>query len=296
MPLNIQENFPMWNKLSFRAGGNTKFFAEISDFSELAEAKKFAAEKNIPMFMLGNGTNVLVSDAGYNGLIVKLSRAFANIQLQEDGDTLRIVAGAAATLGSVARKAASAGFAGIHLLAGIPGTIGGAIFMNAGAYGQEIVNGVESVSVLTASGELATRTKEECAFGYRSSAFQPGGALEGEIILGCTLVLPKGNKDVLEKEIADAMQSRREKQPLDKPNAGSAFKRPATGFPGALVEQAGLKGYRIGDAQVSEKHANFIVNLGNATATDIEKLFAFVQSEVLAKTGVQLEREVIILK
>lgn len=295
--LNIQENFPMRTQISFRAGGNARFFAEVNTVEEIVQAKEFAQKQNLPLFLLGNGTNVLVSDNGYNGLVVKFGKALSEISFEESAEYLRMHVGASAVLGVVARKAAGLGFGGIHLLAGVPGTIGGAVYMNAGAYGQEIANCIESVDVLTRECITLTRNKEECEFSYRSSAFQTGKKFCDELIFGCTLKLPKGeNSDVLKSEIDEAMQKRRASQPLDKPNAGSAFKRPATGFPGALIEQAGLKGYRIGDAQVSEKHANFIVNLGNATATDIEALFEYVQKEVYAKTGVQLEREVIILK
>lgn len=295
--LNIKENEPMKSHLSFRAGGNARYFVEVNSADEILLAKAFASENKLPYFMLGNGTNVLVSDSGFNGLIIKFGKALAETSFEKSVDFLHVKVGAAAVLGVIARKAAGLGFGGIHLLAGVPGTIGGAVYMNAGAYGEEIANCIESVEALTVEGKVVTHAKEECEFGYRTSAFQTGNKFAGELILGCTLKLPKGESaEVLKSEIDAAMQKRKASQPLDKPNAGSAFKRPATGFPGALIEQAGLKGYRIGDAQVSEKHANFIVNLGNATATDIEALFEYVQKEVFAKTGTMLEREVIILK
>lgn len=289
--LNIQENVPMRKHLSFRAGGNARFFAEIESIESLQQAQKFANDKGIPVFILGKGTNVLIADSGYNGLIIKLGGNFKPLHFEKKEDKLIVQAGASAILGTLARKTAKEGFKGLHLLAGIPGTIGGGIYMNAGAYGGEISDSLVQVKTIDSKGNLKTYLKEECNFAYRSSIFQENK----EWILEGTFELSPAPAEILENEINEAMKSRREKQPLDKPNAGSAFKRPKEGFPGALIEKAGLKGYKIGDAQVSEKHANFIVNLGNASAADIANLFSYVEQKVFENSQVKLKREVIFL-
>ena len=289
--LNIQENYPMRKHLSFRCGGNARFFAEIESIDELILAQKFSIDKNIPLFILGQGTNILISDLGYNGLIIKLGKSFNSFELSDNGTQMIAKAKAGVILGSLSRKVSKEGFAGLQMLAGIPGTIGGAVYMNAGAYGQEISDTLTEVTTLTEKGELKTYSNKECSFAYRSSIFQKNK----EIILEASFKLPKSERNILESEIENAMKSRREKQPLDKPNAGSAFKRPKEGFPGAFIEQAGLKGFKIGDAQVSEKHANFIVNLGNATAKEIAELFNYVEQKVYERFQIKLEREVIFL-
>lgn len=281
----------MRNAVSFRAGGPARYFAKANSVAEILAAKEFAKAHSLPVFVLGKGTNLLVSDKGYDGLILSLGGDFLQVEEEISGDFLNLKVGAAVSLSGLARRVSAKGFAGLHLLAGIPGTVGGAVYMNAGAYGAELADVTVSVEVLNSIGELAELSKSECEFGYRSSHFQKFG----ETILFANFRLKKGDAAFLEAEISRCMKARKEKQPLEKPNAGSAFKRPSQGFPGALIEQAGLKGFRIGDAQVSEKHANFIVNLGHATASDIAKVFETVEREVLEKTGVKLEREVIFL-
>ncbi len=334
MTFNIQENVPMWNRLSFKAGGLARFFAEIETVEDLQQARLWALEKQIPVFILGNGTNVLIADSGFNGLILKLGKSFSKIHFEviknveenaveffgtinpsaaddvkaarvvKDLDSLKaecsgknlngcvlVRAGGASVLGVLARKASANGFGGIHKLAGIPGTVGGAIYMNAGAYGQEISETLQRIKVLTPEGKIEIHEKDFYTFGYRYSDFQKNG----HWILEAEFLLPFGNSEILEREIAECMLNRRTKQPLDKPNAGSAFKRPENGFPGAFIEAAGLKGFSIGGAQVSEKHANFIINANKATATDIYKLFSYVQNKVFEHSGVRLKREVIFL-
>lgn len=288
---NIHENFPMGTAVSYRAGGCARYFAKANSVAEILALRQFARERSVPVFVLGKGTNLLVSDKGYDGLIVGLGGEFLEVEEELSGEFLNLRVGAAAGLSKLAKDVSARGFAGLHLLAGIPGSVGGAVFMNAGAYGAELSDVVVSVEVLNALGDLADLPKAECEFGYRASRFQKGG----ETILRANLRLGRGDPEFLKAEIARCMQARKERQPLDKPNAGSAFKRPREGFPGALIEAAGLKGFRIGDAQVSEKHANFIVNLGHASATDIAKVFQKVEGEVFEKTGVKLDREVIFL-
>lgn len=309
--MKILENEPMSQHSSFRAGGNARFFAKADSVEEIKEAIQFANVQGVPYFVLGNGTNLLVSDEGYNGLILSLGRSFSDVQDLTQG---KFKVGAATPLGGFARKSIKWGFAGIHKLAGIPGTLGGAIYMNAGAYGQEVCQTCVEVESICADGSLRVRPAAECNFGYRHSLFQElksanrGSTIPEEIILSATLQLippEQSGKDceTLEKEMQECMAKRKASQPLSTPNAGSTFKRLAMGAkdmpqqvaPGYYIEQAGLKGYRIGGAEVSTVHANFIVNAGGASASDIKVLSEFVQKTVADKFGLQLQREIILL-
>ena len=289
----VNENEPMSKHTSFKVGGAARYFIKVEDNEELKTAIAQAREKRLPHFILGNGTNLLVSDKGYDGVVITLAGVFSAI---EDSGNGSFKVGAATPLGRFARTAMKLGFAGIHKLAGIPGTLGGAIYMNAGAYGQEIGTCCTQVTILDCDGNIRTVSSTDCAFGYRQSIFQKDKAT----ILSATFQLPTANaqgKSVadLEAELAECMAKRKATQPLNMPNAGSTFKRPEGYFAGALIEQAGLKGRSVGGAQVSEKHAGFIVNTGGATAADILALIGIVQDEVEARFGVRLETEVRIL-
>ncbi len=297
----LLENEPMNKHTSFKVGGPARYFVKAESLDDLKKALDLACEKGIPFFILGNGTNLLVSDKGFDGVIVTLARDFSSI---EDLGNGAFKVGAAVPLGRFARSVLKQGFAGIHKLAGIPGTLGGAIYMNAGAYGQEIGTSCTQVTVLDSDGNIREFAASECGFGYRQSIFQKNNA----IILSATFLLPtaaslgKTTAD-LEAELAECMTKRKASQPLNMPNAGSTFKRlsvgaadtPAQIAPGYYIEQAGLKGYRIGDAEVSTVHANFIVNAGGATASDIKQLSEFVQQKVTEKFGIELHREIILL-
>lgn len=304
--MEILENEPMRIHTSFKVGGPAKFFAKVESTSELAEVYRRALGMGLPCFFLGKGTNLLVADSGYNGFIVQLGKSFSEIEILEGG---KIRAGAATPLARLARTSINQGLEGLHKLAGIPGSLGGAIYMNAGAYGQEICNTcVEVVSVDTA-GSKHVRTASECKFSYRHSLFQElSKDNRAEVILSATFqltpaaTLGKTSAD-LESEMQECMEKRRKSQPLSMPNAGSTFKRLAAGAsdtptqiaPGYYIEQAGLKGFRIGGAEVSQMHANFIVNAGNATASDIKALSEFVQKKVADKFNIHLQREIILL-
>ena len=294
---------------SFKVGGPTRYFAKVESIEDLKAAFALAREKELPYFILGNGTNLLVSDKGYDGVVITLAGDFSEIQDLGNG---AFKVGAATPLGRFARSAMKLGFAGIHKLAGIPGTLGGAIYMNAGAYGQEIGSCCTTVTTIDAEENLCEHPASECGFGYRQSAFQkeiPGQAgddMHKEIILSATFQLPTAEgKSVadLEAELAECMAKRKASQPLNMPNAGSTFKRLEKGSaempqqiaPGYYIEQAGLKGYRIGGAEVSTLHANFIVNAGGATAADIKQLSEYVQQKVAEKFGIALKREIILL-
>ena len=299
--MQILENEPMYKHTSFKVGGPARYFAKAESTSDLKDIAAFAREKRLPHFILGNGTNLLVSDKGYDGVVVTLAGEFSTIENLGSG---KFKVGAAVPLGRFARTALKQGYAGIHKLAGIPGTLGGAIYMNAGAYGQEIGSCCTQVTILDCDGNIRTVSSTDCAFGYRQSIFQKDKAT----ILSATFQLPTANaqgKSVadLETELAECMAKRKATQPLSMPNAGSTFKRlehgsadmPQQVAPGYYIEQAGLKGKRIGGAEVSTLHANFIVNACGATAKDILELSAFVQERVAEKFGIQFKREIILL-
>ena len=297
--MQITENEPMCKHTSFKVGGPARYFAKVENVEDLKAAFALAHEKDLPYFILGNGTNLLVSDKGYYGIVITLAGEFSEIQDIGNG---AFKVGAATPLGRFARSAMKQGFAGIHKLAGIPGSLGGAIYMNAGAYGQEIGTCCTAVATMDDKGNLYEHPTSECGFGYRQSAFQK----LGETIVSATFQLPTvEGKSVtdLEAELAECMAKRKATQPLNMPNAGSTFKRLEVGAadsptqiaPGYYIEQAGLKGYRIGGAEVSTVHANFIVNAGDATASNIKQLSEYVQSNVAEKFGIQLHREIILL-
>jgi len=309
--MQILENEPMNKHTSFKVGGSAHYYVKAECINDLKKAFELAREKGLPYFILGNGTNLLVADKGFDGVVITLAGEFSEI---EDLGNGAFKVGAATPLGRFARSAMKLGFAGIHKLAGIPGTLGGAIYMNAGAYGQEIGTCCTTVTTIDAEGNLRERPACECGFGYRQSAFQkeiPGQAgddMHKEIIVAATFQLPAAateGKTVadLEAELAECMAKRKASQPLNMPNAGSTFKRlehgaadtPTQIAPGYYIEQAGLKGYRIGGAEVSTLHANFIVNAGGATAKDILDLSEYVQSKVTEKFGIELHREIILL-
>lgn len=305
----IQENEPMSVHTSFKVGGPARYFVKASSMESLKNAISFAREKNLPHFILGNGTNLLVSDKGYDGVVISLAGYFSEIEDLRNG---KFKVGAATPLGRFARHTLKQGYSGIHKLAGIPGTLGGAVYMNAGAYGQEIGQACTGVTVLDAGGNIRELSAAECGFGYRRSVFNDGnngaGDDNGKIILAATFQLQSAeslgkNAADLEAELAECMAKRKATQPLNMPNAGSTFKRlevgatetPTQVAPGYYIEQAGLKGYRIGSAEVSTLHANFIVNAGGATAQDINDLSEYVQNKVTEKFGIELKREIILL-
>ena len=305
----ILENEPMSVHTSFKVGGPARYFVKASSMESLKSALSLAREKNLPHFILGNGTNLLVSDKGYDGVIISLAGDFSEI---EDLGNGKFRVGAATPLSRFARHTLKQGYAGIHKLAGIPGTLGGAVYMNAGAYGQEIGQACTGVTVLDAVGNTRELSAAECGFGYRRSVFSDGnngaGDDNGKIILAATFQLQSAeslgkNAADLEAELAECMAKRKATQPLNMPNAGSTFKRldkgaaetPTQIAPGYYIEQAGLKGYRIGGAEISTLHANFIVNAGGATAQDIKDLSEYVQSNVAEKFGIELKREIILL-
>ncbi|NLO23338.1 MAG: UDP-N-acetylmuramate dehydrogenase [Fibrobacter sp.] len=290
--LNIQENFPLRTLNSYKVGGNALYYCKIKNTEDYSMLLKLAQEKNRTVFILGRGTNIVISDKGLDAFVVKLSDTFAKLSITDiDAEHSILKAGAAASLAQVSRFSIENSLEGMHLLSGIPGTLGGAIYMNAGAYGQEIAKHLIEVTSLDSQGNSITREAKALDFSYRHSKFKTNS----ECIIEASFLLKKAPKELLLSENKIIMQKRRNSQPLEYPNAGSVFKRPTNGFAGELIEKSGLKGLSIGGAQVSTKHANFIINTGTATAQDIYDLTQRIIHTVHEKTGIRLEPEVLFL-
>ena len=284
---DIKINEPMNKHTSFRVGGPAKVFLTVRTEEVLKKVLKALEEKNLSYFVLGNGSNLLVSDMGYEGVIIYLGEEFAGIEVTET----YIKAGAAAFLGRVARRALEEELTGLEFAAGIPGSLGGGVVMNAGAYGGELSQVVTKVRAMNPKGEVITLEKEDLMLGYRTSVFKH----KPYIILEVFMELQKGDKKEISGKMEEYTKARVEKQPLEYPSAGSTFKRPEGYFAGKLIMDAGLRGYQVGGAQVSEKHCGFVINKENATATDIKTLMRDVAKEVEKQFGVELEPEVILL-
>lgn len=279
---------PMSKHTSFKIGGNADVYIKVNNLSKLSTILKECQASDVDYMILGNGSNLLVSDDGIRGAVIRLDGDFRKITLLDD---TTIFCGAGATLAYLCKFALNCGLSGLEFAWGIPGTVGGAVFMNAGAYDGEMKDVVHSVSHISPSGEIGRTEKENLNFGYRTSVYRSNNM----IITGVTLKLKKGNPDEIRAKMDDYMSRRSTKQPLEYPSAGSVFKRPEGNFAGALIEQCGLKGKTCGGAQVSEKHAGFIINKSNATAKDVRDLIGEIQKTVSEKTGYSLECELIIL-
>lgn len=278
---------PMKNHTTFRIGGPADALALPKTPEEVAEVVRFCHEHAQPYYVLGNGSNLLVSDEGYRGLVLQLYRNFNDIQV--NGETITVQSGA--MLAAVARTAYQTGLTGLEFASGIPGTIGGAVVMNAGAYGGEMKNVLKEVTVLTKEGEVLVIPAKALELEYRTSVIPKNGW----IVLGAVLQLKKGDQEQILARMEELKEQRITKQPLDLPSAGSTFKRPEGYFAGKLIMDAGLRGFTVGGAQVSEKHCGFVVNRGNATAADVWELICEVKRRVKEMTGVELEPEVKLL-
>lgn len=278
----------MMNKhTSFRVGGPAKVFLTVHSEESLRNILLALKRYELPYFVLGNGSNLLVSDEGYDGVMVYLGEEFSEVEIT--GTQIR--AKAAALLGKIARMAMEEELAGLEFAAGIPGSLGGGVVMNAGAYGGELSQVVTKVRAMNPEGEIVELEKEQLLLGYRTSIFKTSPF----VILEVFMELQKGNKEEILAKIKEYTKARMEKQPLEYPSAGSTFKRPEGHFAGKLIMDAGLRGYRVGDAQVSEKHCGFVINRGNATATQIKTLMSDVAKKVKEEFGIDLEAEVILL-
>lgn len=269
---------------TFRIGGPADCFVTPGNRDELKEVLKICTEEKVPYFILGNGSNLLVADKGYRGLIIQLFRNMNEIAI--DGETVTAMTGALLT--QISARAAAEGLTGFEFASGIPGTLGGACVMNAGAYGGEMKDVLVSVEAMSPDGEVRVFAKDDLDLGYRHSRLMENGY----IVLSATLKLKKGEQKEIMATIEDLRQRRTSKQPLDLPSAGSTFKRPTGYFAGKLIQDAGLRGYAVGGAQVSQKHCGFIVNKGGATASDVRSLIAHIQEEVKDKFGVDMYPEV----
>ena len=292
-PDRVRQNEILAQHCSFRTGGPADLFIQVVSADELAETIDILAAYGCETFLLGRGTNLLIGDRGFRGAVVTMCPP-AGGESELSGvraEGCLLTAGAGASLNKIAIAARDAGLAGFEFAAGIPGSLGGAVIMNAGAYGGEMKDVVRSVDVLYPGTGIRRLSAQELEFGYRTSRVKH----EHAIVLGAELELTPGDIDGISSRIAELARQRREKQPLEFASAGSTFKRPEGYFAGKLIQDAGLKGYRVGEAQVSEKHAGFVINRGGASAAQIRQLIEDVQRIVLENSGVKLEREVIFL-
>jgi UDP-N-acetylmuramate dehydrogenase len=270
---------------TFEVGGPADFFVTPSDAKGVAHAVEAAISTGVPWRVMGQGSNLLVADAGVRGLVICLKDCLDGME-QTDGEHIFVAAGV--TMARAAMFAANLGLSGLEFAHGIPGTVGGGVYMNAGAYGGEICQVCTRVEVMDMSGERHVFSGEEMKFSYRHSRLEE----EAAIVLSAVFRLAPKPEEQIRELMRDLMTRRRNSQPLDLPSAGSAFKRPVGGYAAALIDQTGLKGYRVGGAAVSEKHAGFVVNLGGATANDVKALLTDVSSKVYERTGIRLEPEV----
>lgn len=276
---------PMSAHTTFKTGGVADVFVEPSNIEELKEALELL--KGEPFYLIGNGSNLLVSDDGLRGVVLHLSKGFNSIRVEKN----TLVCGAAATLSQIARVALDHALCGFEFAAGIPGSLGGAIVMNAGAYDGEMKQVVQRVTLMNYEGEIVEKSAQEMQFAYRHSILKE----QNFIVLEAVIALQTGERLQIKEKMDELAAKRREKQPLEYPSAGSTFKRPEGYFAAKLIEDAGLKGFRIGGAQVSLKHAGFVINENNATSADIYALIREIQKRVKDASGVEIETEVICL-
>lgn len=297
MKQNIKEKFckllgeervmldePMSAHTTFKIGGPADYFLLPSSYEQIGEILKICKEEELPYFILGNGSNLLVSDKGYRGVIIQLFRNAGEIEVQ--GTFIRAQAGA--LLSGIAAAAKNACLTGMEFAGGIPGTLGGAVVMNAGAYGGEMKDILKEVTVMTQEGEILVLPQESLEMGYRQSIVKKAGYL----VLEALISLEKGDLEEIREKMRVLTEQRVSKQPLEFPSAGSTFKRPEGHFAGKLIMDSGLRGYRVGGAQVSEKHCGFVINVGGATAADVCQLMDEVSGIVKEKYGVVLEPEI----
>ena len=280
----VKKDEPMKSHTTFRVGGPAAYFVTPQTADEVAKVIEACTQENVPYYIVGNGSNLLVSDKGYEGVIIQIYKQMNQVEVE--GTQIRAQAGA--LLSMIAKRALDAELAGFEFAAGIPGTLGGACVMNAGAYGGEMKDVLQSVTVLTDKGEVKTLAKEELELGYRTSVI----AKKGYIVLEAVIELQKGEKEKIQAVMDDLKERRVTKQPLEYPSAGSTFKRPEGYFAGKLIQDAGLRGFQVGGAQVSEKHCGFVINKDQATAADVMNLMNQVSDKVYEAFGVRLEPEV----
>lgn len=285
----IKQEELMKNHTSFKIGGAADFFVKISTIEELRKVLEFVQKNNIPITIIGNGSNLLVTDKGIKGIVAKID--MKEIKIEDKNNQVEVITDSGVPIGLLAQKLLNLEITGFEEISGIPGTMGGAITMNAGAHGKELKDITEKVIAMDFNGKIHEFTKEQCEFQYRKSKFID----ERYIILQIVLKLEKGKKENIKQKMEEYSKYRKEKQPIEYPSAGSTFKRGKDYITAQLIDQAGLKGYSIGDAQVSEKHAGFIINKGNATAKDVLELVKYITEKVYEKFGKKIKLEIQII-
>lgn len=286
---NLYYDEPMAKHTSFKIGGPADVFIKVDNIEELKETLDLSKQNQIPLTIIGNGSNLLVTDKGIRGITAKLNLKDIEIKNENNKQIIKVEAGV--PVGLLAQKLLKEEITGFEELSGIPGTIGGAVIMNAGAHGKELKDILKKVTAMDYNGNIHEFTNEECLFSYRNSRFQK----EKYIILQATLELEKGNSTEIKGKMDEYMQFRKEKQPIEYPNAGSTFKRGEDFVTAKLIDEAGLKGYKVGGAQVSEKHAGFIVNVDNATAKDVIELTDYIKEKIEEKFGKKINLEIQII-
>ena len=275
---------PMSRHTTFRIGGNASYFVTASDTEVIRETIRLCRQEKVPYYIVGNGSNLLVGDRGFDGVIIQIYTEINQIHIEDT----RITAQAGALLSAIANRALERGLTGFEFAAGIPGTLGGAVVMNAGAYGGEMKDVLQEVTVLTPDGERLVLKNAQLELGYRTSVI----AKKGSIVLEAVIQLREGDKASIKAQMEELRGKRISKQPLEYPSAGSTFKRPKGHFAGQLIEDTGLRGFQVGGAQVSEKHCGFVINKDHATAADVTELMRQVSERVYEQFGVCLEPEV----
>lgn len=286
---NLYYDEPMAKHTSFKIGGPADVFIKVDNIEELKKILDLSKKNQIPLTIIGNGSNLLVTDKGIRGITAKLNLKDIEIKNENNKQIIKVEAGV--PVGLLAQKLLKEEITGFEELSGIPGTIGGAVIMNAGAHGKELKDILKKVTAMDYNGNIHEFTNEECLFSYRNSRFQK----EKYIILQATLELEKGNSTEIKEKMDEYMQFRKEKQPIEYPNAGSTFKRGEDFVTAKLIDEAGLKGYKVGGAQVSEKHAGFIVNVDNATAKDVIELTDYIKEKIEKKFGKKINLEIQII-
>ncbi len=286
---NLFIDEPMSKHTSFRIGGIADYFVKINSVEELKSVLEFANKNKLPFTIIGNGTNLLVREAGIRGLVLKIN--FNDFKIKKVSDDILITAESGMSLASLSSIALKEEIQGLEFLSGIPGTVGGAIRMNAGAYGSEIKDFVVKSRVMTYDGKIKTLQLSEHQFEYRNSVFSKMNC----IIIDTTLKVKKGNKDDIKAKIDELSESRRKSQPLEYPNAGSTFKRKEGVITAKLIDECGLKGYSVGDAEVSTKHAGFVINKGKATAEDVLSVVNHIKEVIKEKYNIDLDLEILVL-
>ncbi len=286
--LKVKTDVLMSSLTTFKIGGAARYYVEAKNSSEISSIVRACSENNVRYIVIGKGSNIIASDDGIDALVIRLTGDLAKVTKLDD---TTIHCGAGLSLAGLCREAENLSLSGLEFAWGIPGSVGGAVYMNAGAYGGEIKDTVFSVTHIDKEGKIGTLKYDDLGFSYRHSVYKENGF----IIIGATFRLKIDSRNEIRNKMDDYMSRRKDKQPLEYPSAGSVFRRPEGNFAGALIEQCGLKGKSVGGAQVSPKHAGFIVNTGGATSADIKSLIELIQTTVKKETGYDLKREVIYL-